>query len=357
MSYNEIISKFIREFPELYNQMNDISHNVVCHNECVNVNPYHGEGSIWAHTMMVCQEAKKFADEDVFFAALCHDLGKIKAAKLNIKDDRQYMSFIGHEGFSFYMTIDVLKKFNLPTHRILRIAEMVARHSEFYEWKGATSNITGEDIGIRFRNDRTLYHYLKLLVECDVRGRVSDNNSTAFIESLPEMENVDELWGRLGDKHLFIMVGPPGCGKSTFIDDAERKNATVISRDEILMELADTSDYNEAWNSVDQKEVDRIYNIRLNEALRGDKDIFIDMTNMTRKRRRGLTRQANQHGFKTCAVVMCTGYNDILRFNSKREGKALDSSVIDNMIQRFTFPVAGVDVDDVILIDNFGGEF
>ena len=50
---------------------------------------------------------------------------------------------------------------------------------------------------------------------------------------------------------VMLLVGPPLSGKSTWI----RQNFTdtqVISRDEIVMELAGTRDYNKAFSEVNQ---------------------------------------------------------------------------------------------------------
>ena len=50
----EIVTKFQLDYPELVKLMKESNH----HFSEGNLNPYHLEGDIWCHTMMVCLMAK-----------------------------------------------------------------------------------------------------------------------------------------------------------------------------------------------------------------------------------------------------------------------------------------------------------
>ena len=88
-----------------------------------------------------------------------------------------------------------------------------------------------------------------------------------------------------------MLIGPTLSGKSTYIRN-NYPNVQVISRDEIVMEVFGSRDYNLAFKEVDQKEVDqkevdRVLAKRLKDTNDLKTNVIIDMTNMTVKRRMG----------------------------------------------------------------------
>jgi predicted kinase len=85
-------------------------------------------------------------------------------------------------------------------------------------------------------------------------------------------------------KTVYILVGPPLAGKSTFRQKF-LPQAFVICRDDILMELSTTDNYEEAFSTVDQKKVDEILKAKL-EAGKNEETVVVDMTHMSPKRRK-----------------------------------------------------------------------
>ena len=64
---------------------------------------------------------------------------------------------------------------------------------------------------------------------------------------------------KLKDPYVIILIGPPLSGKTTWINkNFEPGSFELISRDQIVLDLHGEDDYNTAFNTVDQKEVDRI---------------------------------------------------------------------------------------------------
>ena len=73
MHASDMLSRFMRGHPELVFAMEEADHN----HSCLELNPYHMEGSVWTHTMMVFNNAiKKEYPTEVCLAALFHDIGK-----------------------------------------------------------------------------------------------------------------------------------------------------------------------------------------------------------------------------------------------------------------------------------------
>ena len=64
---------------------------------------------------------------------------------------------------------------------------------------------------------------------------------------------------KLKDPYVIILIGPPLSGKTTWINkNFEPGSFELISRDQIVLDLHGKNDYNTAFKTVDQKEVDNI---------------------------------------------------------------------------------------------------
>lgn len=142
---------------------------------------------------------------------------------------------------------------------------------------------------------------------------------------------------KLKTPFVIILVGTPLSGKSTWI----RQNFTdinVISRDEILMEVYGSRNYTEAFQNVNQKEVDRILDSRLREANSSNQNVIIDMTNMTSKRRKQNLNYFSSDFYKLAVIFPRLSDDEYIRRNNKRieeENKDLPMHVIKNMISSY----------------------
>lgn len=146
--------------------------------------------------------------------------------------------------------------------------------------------------------------------------------------------------------YVITLVGPPNCGKSTFISYFKsvciRKRLDsfkVISRDDILLEVSDTDDYNKAWNSVDHNLVNSKLNDRFDELSNSSENVIIDMTSMTSK-----GRKLNNNKFKNhykIAVVIKYDKEELIKRNEERkikENKFIPIDVINSMIDSYVSP-------------------
>ena len=98
-----------------------------------------------------------------------------------------------------------------------------------------------------------------------------------------------------------MLIGPTLSGKSTYIRN-NYANTAVISRDEIVMEVFGSRDYNLAFKEVDHKEVDRLLALRLKAANDSKTNVIVDMTNMVVKRRMSTLKNFDDN-FTRVAVV------------------------------------------------------
>ena len=86
--------------------------------------------------------------------------------------------------------------------------------------------------------------------------------------------------------HIIVLVGLPACGKSTFIQNGDFQNHEIISSDNLIEDYAKTVNktYEEVFSEyikIASRKILKIYD----EALKSNKNIIIDRTNLTEKSR------------------------------------------------------------------------
>jgi predicted kinase len=150
---------------------------------------------------------------------------------------------------------------------------------------------------------------------------------------------------------VILLIGHPLVGKSTWIKN-NYPQTKVISRDDIVLELSNSQNYNDSFSSVDQKLVDRILTQRMISAGSINEDVIIDMTHMTSKRRKSnLLKFPNFH--KIAVVFPHLSDEEIRQRNEVRtltEGKSIPVSVIKDMVSQFEVPTKSEGFDDIIFL-------
>ncbi len=134
-----------------------------------------------------------------------------------------------------------------------------------------------------------------------------------------------------------MLIGLPGCGKSTLANKFKGISHTVVlSSDSIREELFGNED--------EQMEPERVFAImfhRTVQALENNLDVIYDATNINRKLRintLGRLKSAVSRNFTTEAVVVYTDIAEVKRRNASR-ARVVPEYVIDNMLKNFELPV------------------
>ena len=151
---------------------------------------------------------------------------------------------------------------------------------------------------------------------------------------------------------VMMLIGPTLSGKSTYIRN-NYTNVEVISRDEIVMEVFGSKDYNLAFKEVNQKEVDRTLALRLKEASDLKKSVIIDMTNMTVKRRMATLINFDEDFSRIAVVFPILPEEEYIRRNIARnaeEKKWIPPAVIKSMIDSYEEPTSEEGYDRVIIL-------
>ena len=138
---------------------------------------------------------------------------------------------------------------------------------------------------------------------------------------------------------LILLVGPPLSGKDTHLRNQDYSDFTIISRDDILMSLHSNNDYSEAFNKVDQKEVDRLLIQKIQDCIDNKKNVIINMTNLSKKsRNRHLCKFPNSDYDKIAIVFPKLNLCDYINRNDNRkkeENKFIPVGVIQSMIDNW----------------------
>lgn len=157
---------------------------------------------------------------------------------------------------------------------------------------------------------------------------------------------------KLKEPFVILLVGPTLSGKSTWIGN-NYPNVNVISRDEIVMEVAGTRDYNKAFDIVDHKLVDKVLAERLTESNSTKTSTIVDMTNMTVKRRAQTLRYFDDSFYKVVVVFPILSDEEYQKRNIDRnakENKWIPPSVIKSMIDSYQEPTTSEGFDNIIFL-------
>ena len=159
-------------------------------------------------------------------------------------------------------------------------------------------------------------------------------------------------------KDIYILVGPPAAGKSTWVEKEFQGECFVVSSDKFIEEIA--AEKNQTYNEV-------FHYAKLAEAMMwqefdkaieiGHNPIVADRTNMSVKSRRKFFERLRNfhkgHGYKLHAVVFPKPEDaeHERRLNS-RPGKTIPREVINGMLASFQMPTEAEGFESVTIIED-----
>lgn len=318
------------EYPELVQEMKDSTH----HYGRSYLNPYHLEGDVWSHVMMVAKQAEN-QNQLVKIAALLHDIGKPVCR--TVKHENQRTRFFNHESMSAFMAIELMKDLKLVDCEKTMVFNLIALHTEFYKHD--------TDFLKKLLNRQpTLAANLYELAKADSNGRFCNEADQAYTKAIVKLTPHNHERSEMETPKLVtIMCGVPGSGKSTYIEN-NLADSFVVSRDDCLMSLEPELSYSEAWSKVDQKEVDKLVQKQFKEAKQHD-NVVVDMTHMSKKSRRRSLSHFGKEYRKECVLIL-QSLPDVYLTNKERCGKIIEKEVVDRMVKSFYPPMLD-EFDDI----------
>jgi predicted kinase len=151
---------------------------------------------------------------------------------------------------------------------------------------------------------------------------------------------------------VILLSGIPMSGKSTWVRE-NYPDTLTISRDELVMEVAGTRDYNLAFKTVNQKAVDKLLVKRITDAATQKVDVIIDMTNVSTKVRSKNLSYFSDDYYKVAVVLPILDSAEYKRrneFRSMNENKFIPPFVIKSMMDSFVVPTEAEGFDKIILV-------
>lgn len=152
-------------------------------------------------------------------------------------------------------------------------------------------------------------------------------------------------------KHLYLMIGVPGSGKSTYAKNILKYGDIYISRDEIRYSLlTEEDDYFAKENEVIKTFIDNIDKSLVNEEYCGD--VYADATHLSPKSRAQVLNQLKNKD-KVSAIYLDIPLDLILERNAKRKGRALvPENVVRRMYNSVILPTKVEGIEELIVIDE-----
>lgn len=149
---------------------------------------------------------------------------------------------------------------------------------------------------------------------------------------------------------LYMLVGIPGSGKSTWIANQalDWNNTRIISTDNIVERRA--QEQGKTYSEVFQQEIKSAtaqMNAELRQALRDGADIVWDQTNLTRKARASKLSVVPEDYRKIGVFFPTPGDDELKRRLASRPGKTIPANVVLGMKSQIERPSTDEGFDEV----------
>lgn len=324
---------------------------------------YHGEGSVYCHTEMVCEKLLTFSEwkeleqeeqELLFLAAAFHDIGKIYCTR---QENGKWISpkhtIVGEKIFR-QMAYKDTQQFGLTFHQRETVANLIRYHGlPVWFWTKDRTEFdllkAAESIPLRL---------LYLLSKADIKGRIAKEPGPLaeqvelFADYVQELDvwthpytfanpytkyqyfHREKLWyqANLCDDTKFdviLMSGLPLAGKDSWIAQ-QNMSLPVISLDEIREQLGFAPTKNSG-------KVAQIATEQAKNFLRKKEPFIWNATNIVLETRQRLVHLFSGYGARTQILYLETPYQELLARNQKRT-RYIPESVLEDMIRKLEFP-------------------
>lgn len=357
-TYN-MVNKFMQLYPEFVKSMKASDHNELGEGILSN---WHIEGDVWTHTMMVVSHIKTIISRNwlygtsnwrvLILAALLHDIGK--PLSRSVDKEKGKVHFLNHSGMSTLLATGIVRELADPTVSEVSVLRLISHHQLLTVGDTPLQDKAMDKI-ITMVEDTTLFNNLRILRRADCEGALPHkvNSLDSLNESVmySKIANYRKPYTPKNDyPEMTILVGFPASGKSTY---CASQGIEVLSRDEIVMELSNTDNYVEAFDTVDQFKVNEVREERFRALLQNRSSFIVDETNLSLRKRKQMIRQARKFSYQVKIVCFVVPLPILLQRNEERAGKTIPRKVYSSMAKNYSIPLPG-EYDEILFLDEDG---
>lgn len=152
---------------------------------------------------------------------------------------------------------------------------------------------------------------------------------------------------------VYMLVGVPGSGKSTWIKNQNFDDVIIASSDDYIDRIAEQTGktYNEVFSRAigyAQKFVDG----QVQSAINLDKTLVWDQTNTTAKGRKVKLGRLPNDWLKVCVFFPTPDDDELQRRLDSRVGKSIPKDVMKSMIDNLEMPTLDEGWDQIVIMGN-----
>lgn len=328
---------------------------------------WHKERCVWNHTKLVVDNminelSKRQVDNSrdyyklMVCAALCHDLGKATTTEWSEKK-QDYISY-NHAYSSDKITRRLFYDEDVELRE--KLCSLVRLHMDIRHVldneEQAISNLTQ-----LYNSCYASLEDLLLLNLCDTLGSINDIESKEDIFDINNKLNdlisvnisskgVNKFSYQLDSSQpqftVYFMIGLPGSGKDTYIKNNLNEFPTIC-RDDIRKELGIQGDKPMGMKK-EENLVTKIVEEIMKELCEKEQSFIINNTNLKQKYRDNFKRIISKSKYNPKIIYIYVEASSI-DINKERRRGQIDGSVIDNMFNKFDFPLPS-EYDELVFV-------
>jgi predicted kinase len=152
---------------------------------------------------------------------------------------------------------------------------------------------------------------------------------------------------------LYMLVGVPGSGKSTWIKNQNFEDVIIASSDDYIDRVAAES--GKTYNEIFSRAIgyaQKFCDAQVQTAINLDKTLVWDQTNTNAKGRKIKLGRVPKEWHKICVFFPTPDAAELQRRLDSRVGKSIPSNVMDSMIQTLEIPQLSEGFDEIIMLDK-----
>ena len=350
--------------------------------DCQQNPKWHSEGTAWDHTQacvsaaytLLDNEYKALTDIDkrvLLTSVLFHDIGKGETTEFTkgnwhsygheIIGERVARRILWEEEFGLRERVCAMVRWHMEVLRVAESKDYVTKLLKmscnfFFDWRSAifvkkcdSLGSTPDDNSVSVA-DQAKLDFLKhacILLNCYEQRLFSTIDRRKLFGKQVDWANVAAPDGKKPE--IYMLVGLPGAGKNTFIEKFfYGDNVVIICRDDIRVELGFCEDGEKIIGTHEQEdEVTKIFNARLQNAVREGKTVIINNINLRKSYRDSYHKLVDSINSNVKWVYVYVEAPTLESNFARREGQ-ISPSAYKGMIEKFDWPTAD-EYDELII--------